>query len=433
MIYDVANETLPREDLERLQLRRLQDLCSRVYANVPFYHRKFERAGITPADIRSLADLKRIPFTVKQDLRDNYPYGFFAVPRDNIVRLHASSGTTGQVVVTGHTRRDLDMWADLVARCMVASGVTPRDIVHVAYGYGLFTGGLGAHAGATKLGAMVVPASGGQTRRQVTLMRDLGATVLACTPSFALRLWEVGMENGIDFRDLPLRVGVFGGEPWSESMRLTMNEKMGIDAHNIYGLSEIMGPGVAIDCMAHTGLHIWEDYYIVEIIDPRTGEEVPDGEVGELVLTTLCKEGAPLVRYRTRDLTAIDRSPCACGRTSARLQRFSGRTDDMLVIRGVNVFPQQIENLIVHSEGLSTNYLIVVDRQGMLDTLEIQVEVVEGMFGDKVCHLQEIVRHLQDDVKEFCGVTAKVRLMEPHSLQRSEGKATRVVDRRRLD
>lgn len=433
MMYEPHYESLPREDLEKLQLRRLQDLCTRVYANVPFYKKKFDKAGVHPSDIKTLADLKRIPFTQKQDLRDNYPYGLFAQPLDNMVRLHASSGTTGKVVVTAHTQRDLDLWATLMARCMVACGVTSRDIVHVAWGYGLFTGGLGGHDGATKLGAMVIPASGGQTKRQVTLMRDLGATVLGCTPSFALRLWETGLENGIDFRKLPLKIGIFGGEPWSENMRHQLDEKMGIDSHNIYGLSEIMGPGVAIDCVEHTGLHIWEDYYIVEIIDPTTGEEVPDGEHGELVLTTLCKEGAPLIRYRTRDLTSIDRTPCGCGRTSGRLKRFTGRTDDMLIVRGVNVFPQHIEELIMQSSGFSPNYLIVVDREGAMDSMEVQVEVNEGMFGDKVSHLQQMVRELHDNIKEFCGVNAKVRLMEPHSIARSEGKATRVIDKRPKD
>ena len=430
MLFDIKNETLPREELRKLQLQRLQDLCRRVYANVPFYKKRFDEMGIKPTDVRSLSDLRHLPFTEKQDLRNNYPYGLFAVPRENMARVHASSGTTGQAVVVGYTPRDLENWGKLMARCMCACGVTPEDIVHVAYGYGLFTGGLGAHDGAQTLGAMVVPASGGATKRQVQLLRDLGATVLACTPSFALHLWEAGMETGINFRDLPLKIGIFGGEPWSESMRHSMEEKMGIDAHNVYGLSEIMGPGVAIDCMEHNGIHLWEDHFLAEIIDPVTGENLPDGEVGELVITTLTKEGSPLIRYRTRDLTSIDSTPCRCGRTHLRLSRLAGRTDDMLIIRGVNVFPQQIENLLMETRGISPNYLIVVDRQGTLDTLEVQVEVTPQLFHDKIRDLQALESRLQDSIKEFCGVTAKIRLMEPHSIERSGGKATRVLDRR---
>ena len=430
MLFDIKNETLPREELRKLQLQRLQDLCRRVYANVPFYKKRFDEMGIKPTDVRSLSDLRHLPFTEKQDLRNNYPYGLFAVPRENMARVHASSGTTGQAVVVGYTPRDLENWGKLMARCMCACGVTPEDIVHVAYGYGLFTGGLGAHDGAQTLGAMVVPASGGATKRQAQLIRDLGATVLACTPSFALHLWESGMETGINFRDLPLKIGIFGGEPWSESMRHSMEEKMGIDAHNVYGLSEIMGPGVAIDCMEHNGIHLWEDHFLAEIIDPVTGENLPDGEVGELVITTLTKEGSPLIRYRTRDLTSIDSTPCRCGRTHLRLSRLAGRTDDMLIIRGVNVFPQQIENLLMETRGISPNYLIVVDRQGTLDTLEVQVEVTPQLFHDKIRDLQALESRLQDSIKEFCGVTAKIRLMEPHSIERSGGKATRVLDRR---
>ena len=430
MLFDIKNETLPREELRKLQLQRLQDLCRRVYANVPFYKKRFDEMGIKPTDVRSLSDLRHLPFTEKQDLRNNYPYGLFAVPRENMARVHASSGTTGQAVVVGYTPRDLENWGKLMARCMCACGVTPEDIVHVAYGYGLFTGGLGAHDGAQTLGAMVVPASGGATKRQAQLLRDLGATVLACTPSFALHLWEAGMETGINFRDLPLKIGIFGGEPWSESMRHSMEEKMGIDAHNIYGLSEIMGPGVAIDCMEHNGIHLWEDHFLAEIIDPATGENLPDGEVGELVITTLTKEGSPLIRYRTRDLTSIDSTPCRCGRTHLRLSRLAGRTDDMLIIRGVNVFPQQIESLLMETRGVSPNYLIVVDRQGTMDTLEVQVEVTPQLFNDKIRDLQAVESRLQNSIKEFCGVTAKIRLMEPHSIERSGGKATRVLDRR---
>ncbi len=430
MLYDIKNESMPREELKALQLKRLQDVCRRVYATVPFYRKRFDEAGIKPADVRSLEDLKRLPFTVKQDLRSNYPFGTFAVPRDNIARIHASSGTTGQAVVVGYTQYDLDVWAQLMSRCLVASGVKPQDVVHVAYGYGLFTGGLGAHDGATKLGCMVVPASGGSTRRQVGLIRDLGATVLACTPSYAMHLWEVAMENGINFRDLPLRVGVFGGEPWTDAMRQTIEDKMGIDAHNIYGLSEIMGPGCAIDCSEHDGLHVWEDHFLCEIIDPQTGEQLPEGEQGELVITNLTKQGSPLIRYRTRDLTTMVTEPCRCGRTHARISRFAGRSDDMLIIRGVNVFPQQIEELLMKASGLTPNYLIVVDRQGSLDTMEVQVEVTDQLFHDQISRLQVLERGLQKQIKDIFGVTTKVRLMEPHSIERSVGKATRVIDKR---
>ena len=430
MLYDIKNESMPREELKALQLKRLQDVCRRVYATVPFYRKRFDEAGIKPADVRSLDDLKRLPFTVKQDLRNNYPFGTFAVPRDNIARVHASSGTTGQAVVVGYTQYDLDVWANLMCRCLVASGVKPQDVVHVAYGYGLFTGGLGAHDGATKLGCMVVPASGGATRRQVGLIRDLGATVLACTPSYAMHLWEVGMENGINFRDLPLRVGVFGGEPWTDAMRQTLEDKLGIDAHNIYGLSEIMGPGCAIDCSEHDGLHVWEDHFLCEIVDPQTGEPLPEGEQGELVITNLTKQGSPLIRYRTRDLTTLITEPCRCGRTHARISRFAGRSDDMLIIRGVNVFPQQIEELLMKASGLTPNYMIVVDRQGSLDTMEVQVEVNDQLFHDQISRLQVLERGLQKQIKDIFGVTTKVRLMEPHSIERSVGKATRVIDKR---
>lgn len=432
MLFNIRQETLPREELEALQLRRLRDVCNRAYANVPFYRAAFDEIGLTPADIRSLDDVRHLPFTEKQDLRDHYPYGLFAVPRENIVRLHASSGTTGKAVVSGYTARDLDIWAELAARSLSAAGVTRSDVVHVAYGYGLFTGGLGAHGGAERVGATVVPASGGATRRQAQLMRDFGATVLCCTPSFALHLWEAGQETGVDFRDLPLRIGVFGAEPWSEAMRRDMEQKMGITACNIYGLSEVMGPGVAMECAeARQGLHIWEDHFLPEIIDPVSGERLPAGETGELVLTTLTKEGVPLIRYRTRDLTSLDFTPCACGRTHARIARLAGRSDDMLIIRGVNVFPQQIETLVLESGGLSHNYQIVVDREGNLDTLEVRVEVDEANFADEIRKLQSLERSLAKNIKEYLGVTARVRLMEPHSIERSEGKAKRIVDRRK--
>ncbi len=434
VLFNIKQETLPREELEALQLRRLRDLCDRVYANVPFYRKRFDEAGITPADIKSLADLKLLPFTEKQDLRNYYPFGLFAVPRDHIVRLHASSGTTGKAVVVGYTARDLENWAELMARSMSAAGVNRSDVVHVAYGYGLFTGGLGAHYGAERIGATVVPASGGATRRQAHLMRDFGATVLCATPSYSLHLWEAAQEAGVDFRELALRIGIFGAEPWSEAMRRDIEEKMHIDALNIYGLSEIMEPGVAMECVeAKCGMHLWEDHILPEIIDPVTGEQLPPGQVGELVLTTLTKEGIPMLRYRTRDLTSLDYTPCCCGRTHVRISRLQGRSDDMLIIRGVNVFPQQIEGLLMESDGLTPNYQIIVGSVNNLDTLEVRVEVSDSLFADEIRKLQMLENRLQKNIKEFLGVTAKVRLMEPRSIQRSEGKAQRIVDQRSKD
>ena len=438
MIFDIEKETLPREELEGLQLRRLQNLCSRVYANVPFYAKKFDEAGIKPDQIKSLKDLERLPFTEKQDLRDNYPYGFFAVPRDNVVRIHASSGTTGRVTVVGYTRRDIDNWSDMMARSLAAAGASRQDMVHVAYGYGLFTGGLGAHYGAERLGATVVPSSSGATKRQIQFMRDLGATVLCCTPSYALHLNEAAMEEGIDFRDksvMSLKVGVFGAEPWSEEMRQTIEAAMGINAMNIYGLSEIMGPGVSMECVeAKCGLHIFEDHFLPEIIDPVTGQVLPDGEEGELVLTTLTKEGVPLVRYRTRDITRLDPVPCSCGRTHRRMGRVMGRSDDMMIIRGVNVYPSQIEAVLVETEGLSPHYQIVLDRVDNLDNLEVQVELAEDfVMGGEVKRLQLMSKELTHRIKEFLGVTAQVRLVEPRSLSRSEGKAQRVIDKRTVE
>lgn len=433
MLYNLEKETLPREDIEALQTRRLRDLCNRLYANVPFYRKRFDEVGVTPDDINSLKDLKLLPFTEKQDMRNHYPFGLFAVPREHIVRLHASSGTTGKASVVGYTARDLDNWAELMARSLAAAGTTSRDLVHVAYGYGLFTGGLGAHYGAEKLGATVIPASGGSTKRQAVLMRDFGATVLCCTPSYALHLWEAGQETGIDLRQLPLRIGVFGAEPWTEAMRADIEKKLGIDALNVYGLSEIMGPGVAIECVeSKCGMHIFEDHFLPEIIDPVTGEQLPPGEVGELVITTLTKEGIPLLRYRTRDLTTLDYTPCRCGRTHARIGRIRGRSDDMLIVRGVNVFPQQIEAILLEAEGVAPYYQIVITRENNLDALEVLVEVSEAGFADEIRKLQKREASIQKAIKEFLGVSAKVRLVEPRSIERSQGKAQRIIDKREL-
>ncbi|SDL62166.1 phenylacetate-CoA ligase [Maridesulfovibrio ferrireducens] len=431
MIFDIDKETMPREELEALQLKRLKQLCERVYANVPFYTKKFKELGITPDDINSLSDLQKLPFTEKQDLRNHYPFGLFAVSRENIVRIHSSSGTTGKATVVGYTKRDIANWAGLMARAFAMAGATPEDIIHNAYGYGLFTGGLGVHYGAEALGATIIPISGGGTRRQIMLLKDFGATAICCTPSYALYLYETGKEMGIDFRELPLKVGIFGAEPWTESMRREIEDKLDIKALDIYGLSEIMGPGVAMECAeAQDGLHIMEDHFIPEIINPDTGELAKPGEVGELVVTTLTKEGIPLIRYRTRDLTKITYTPCRCGRTLARMQRVKGRSDDMLIIRGVNVFPSQIESILIETEGLSPHYLLEIHRDGNLDILTIKVEVAGTAFSDEIKNLQSLERKIQRNIKEFLGVTARIKLVEPNSIERSTGKAKRIVDLR---
>lgn len=425
-------ETLPRPALEALQLKRLQQVLQRVYRNVPFYGESFDNAGISPDDIKSLADLQRLPFTSKQDMRDSYPYGLFAAPMEEIVRIHASSGTTGKPTVVGYTSRDISNWSDLMARSFVAAGAHRGDIIHNAYGYGLFTGGLGAHYGAERLGASVIPISGGNTKRQIMIMQDFGSTVLTCTPSYSLFMAEEARTEGIDFKNLKLRVGIFGAEPWSEAMRKEIEAKLNLDAIDIYGLSEIMGPGVAIECIeAKNGLHIWEDHFIPEIIDPESGIVLPEGAQGELVITTITKEGIPLIRYRTRDITSLTYAPCICGRTHARLARMSGRSDDMLIIRGVNVFPSQIESILVRVEGVEPHYLLIVDREENLDTLEVQVEVGEELFSDEIKVLQSLAKRLEKEIKENLGVSSRVKLVEPKTIQRSEGKARRVIDNRK--
>ena len=425
-------ETLPRPALEALQLKRLQQVLQRVYRNVPFYEESFDNAGISPDDIKSLAELRRLPFTTKQDMRDSYPYGLFAAPMEEIVRIHASSGTTGKPTVVGYTSRDISNWSDLMARSFVAAGAHRGDIIHNAYGYGLFTGGLGAHYGAERLGASVIPISGGNTRRQIMIMQDFGSTVLTCTPSYSLFMAEEARTEGIDFKNLKLRVGIFGAEPWSEAMRKEIEAKLNLDAIDIYGLSEIMGPGVAIECIeAKSGLHIWEDHFIPEIIDSESGEVLPEGTQGELVITTITKEGIPLIRYRTRDITSLTYAPCICGRTHARLARMSGRSDDMLIIRGVNVFPSQIESILVRVEGVEPHYLLIVDREENLDTLEVQVEVGEELFSDEIKVLQSLSKRIEKEIKENLGVTSRVKLVEPKTIQRSEGKARRVIDNRK--
>ncbi len=432
MVYDIDHETMPRPDLEALQLRRLQAVVERVYHLVPFYRRRMDDVGVKPEHIRTLADLELLPFTTKQDLRDNYPFGMFAVPMDQVVRIHASSGTTGKPTPVGYTQRDLDIWAEVIARTLAAGGVHRGDIVHIAYGYGLFTGGLGFHYGAERLGAAVIPVSGGQTRRQVMLIQDFGPTVICCTPSFALYLAEVAQEMGVNFKETKLRVGFFGAEPWSEAMRTEIENRLHLDALDIYGLSEIIGPGVGIECIeAKNGLHLFEDHFLPEIIDPVTLERLPAGETGELVITTLTKEALPLLRYRTRDVTSLTYTPCKCGRTLARMSRIKGRSDDMLIIRGVNVFPSQIESVLMEFPGLAPHYQLIVEREGHLDTLEVAVEVDETVFSDEVKELQTLAKRIERQIKDYLSVSVKVRLVEPRSIPRSEGKAQRVIDRRR--
>jgi len=433
MIYDIEFETLPREALSAIQLRRLRATLERVYATVPFYRKRFEAVGITPNDINSLEDFQRVPFTTKQDLRDNYPFGMFAVPMDNVVRIHASSGTTGQPTVVGYTARDITTWSILMARALTAGGAGRRDIIHNAYGYGLFTGGLGVHYGAEKLGASVIPVSGGNTKRQVIIMRDFGPTILTATPSYALHLAEEAEAMGVSFENLKFKYGIFGAEPWSEQMRQEIERKLHLKAVDIYGLSEIIGPGVAAECHeAQNGLHIFEDHFIPEIIDPATGNVLPYGESGELVFTSITKEAFPIIRYRTRDITTLNPEPCICGRTLVRMKKVSGRTDDMLIIRGVNVFPSQIESVLMEIEGIEPHYQLVVDRVDNLDTLTVSVEISERSFSDEVKVLQQLERKIAFSIKEYLGVSARVRLVEPKAIARSQGKAVRVIDNRKI-
>ncbi|GLI34021.1 phenylacetate--CoA ligase family protein [Desulforhabdus amnigena] len=433
MIYNIEFETLPREALEAIQLRRLQATIERVYATVPFYRKKFQEAGVTPSDIKTLNDLQRLPFTYKQDLRDNYPFGMFAVPMDNVVRIHASSGTTGKPTVVGYTARDISTWSELMARALAAAGASRGDIIHNAYGYGLFTGGLGVHYGAERLGASVIPISGGNTKRQILIMKDFGPTILTCTPSYALHLAEVAGEVGVDFKDLRFKAGIFGAEPWSEEMRQEIERKLHLSAVDIYGLSEVLGPGVAVECAeAKKGLHIAEDHFIAEVIHPETGETLPYGEKGELVFTSITKEAFPVIRYRTRDISSLNPEPCICGRSHVRMNRVTGRTDDMLIIRGVNVFPSQIESVLMEIEGVEPHYQLVVDREDNLDLLTVMVEVGEDAFSDEVRVLQVLEKKISKNIKEYLGVSAKVKLVEPKSIARSEGKAQRVIDNRKI-
>jgi phenylacetate-CoA ligase len=433
MIWDEEFESMPREALEALQLYRLRKTVERVYATVPFYKKAFDDAKVSPSKIKSLDDLARLPFTNKSDLRDNYPFGLFTLPLHEVVRIHASSGTTGKPTVVGYTKRDIDTWSTLMARTLSCGGVKKGDVVQNAYGYGLFTGGLGFHYGAEKLGATVIPVSGGNTKRQIMLMEDFGSTVLTCTPSYALTLAEAMDEVGVGKENLKLRVGIFGAEPWSQSMRQQVETKLGIDAVDIYGISEVIGPGVSVECIeAKSGLHVFEDHFIPEIIDPDTGKSLPYGEEGELVFTTITKEAFPVIRYRTKDISRLHPEPCRCGRTHLRMDRVTGRTDDMLIIRGVNLFPSQIESLLMEIEGLEPHYMLIVRREGTLDTLEVQIEVNEKIFSDEIKGLEALEKRVESQIKDILGISAKVRLVEPKTIQRFEGKAKRVIDEREI-
>ena len=433
MIWNEEYETLPREALEALQLKRLKAQVARVHATVPYYRKKMEDVGVTPDDIQTLADIRLLPFTTKEDLRKNYPFGLFTVPMEKVVRIHASSGTTGKPTVVGYTKRDIEMWAELMTRTLSAAGVHSGDIVHNAYGYGLFTGGLGAHYGAENLGAAVIPISGGNTKRQIQIMQDFGSTVLLSTPSYALNIADAMADQGIDPATLKLRVGVFGAEPWSEAMREEIEARLKIKAIDIYGLSEIMGPGVAAECIEEQkGLHIMEDHFLAEIVDPDTFAPLPLGEAGELVFTTLTKEAFPVIRYRTQDISRLIPDACSCGRTFHRIPKITGRTDAMLIIRGVNVFPSQIEEVIMGVEGVEPHYQIVVEREGSLDKIEVQVEVSEAIFSDEVKSLEGLSKKLRTEIKDLLGISCTIKLVEPKTIQRSEGKAKRVIDNRKL-
>jgi phenylacetate-CoA ligase len=430
-MFDRKAECLPRGELAALQLARLRESVALAYAKVPYLRAKFDAAGAKPDQLKSLADIARFPFATKADMRETYPFGLFAVPREETVRLHASSGTTGKPTVVGYTRADLELWTDLMARSLACAGARPGDIVHNAYGYGLFTGGLGAHYGAERLGCTVVPVSGGMTERQVTLLKDFGAHIICCTPSYALNIAEVADGMGVDIRKLPLRAGVFGAEPWSEALRTDLEARLGIQALDIYGLSEILGPGVACECSAaRDGLHGWEDHFLFEVIDPETLAPLPRGEAGELVITTLTKQALPMIRYRTRDITRLSDEPCACGRTHVRVMRVTGRDDDMMIIRGVNVFPSQVEAVLVGLQGIAPHYQIVLTRAGAMDSMTVEVEALPGGAGDDAARREkaaEVVRH----IKTHIGVTCDVVIKAPGEVPRSQGKAIRVKDLRK--
>ena len=431
MIWNETKETMPREQMTALQSARLVKLVDYVYHNVEFYRKKMQAIDLMPGDIKGIEDITNLPFTTKDDLRDNYPFGLFAVPNSEIIRIHASSGTTGKATVVGYTRHDLAVWAECVARCFTMAGVTKNDIIQIAYGYGLFTGGLGAHDGAEKIGATVVPMSTGNSKKLVTMMTDFGASAIACTPSYLLHISEVLEAEGL-LDKIKLKAAICGAEPWTDKMRCEIEDRLNIKAYDIYGLSEVMGPGVACDCEYHRGLHVCEDHFYPEILDTDTLLPVGDGVTGELAFTTLTKEGIPLIRYRTKDLTSIDRSPCECGRTSARISKFRGRVDDMLIIRGVNVFPSQIEAALTEVEEVTPHYMMIVDRVNNLDTLEVQLELKPEFYTDQVRAIEALTKKIGHVIQQALGINAKVKIVEPQTLQRSEGKAVHVIDKRKI-
>jgi len=430
MIYNEEFETMPREVIKALQVKRLQQVLERVYHTVGFYKKSFDAAKVKPGDIKSIEDMKKLPFITRKDLRDNYPFGLFSVPMSNVVRLHTSSGTSGRSSVFGYTKRDIETWSDLIARSLVAAGITKNDIIHNSFGYGLFTGGLGLHYGAEKIGASVIPISGGNDKRQIMILQDFGPTVICSTPSYALHLVEEAKTLGVDMKSLKLRVGIFGAEPWNNKTRDEIEKAFGITALDLFGLSEIIGPGMAMECIeGRNGMHVFEDHFIVEVINPKTGEVLPEGEEGELVFTTLTKEAGPLVRYRSGDISRLITEPCRCGRSHVKMERVLKRSDDMLIIRGVNVFPSQIEAILVDIEGLKPNYQIIIDKAGALDTLDLQVEVNEKIFCDSgsVKELQKIEKRIIKDMTDYLGITARVKLVEPNTLQKAEVK---IIDKR---
>lgn len=432
MYWNKIIETMPREELVSIQNDRLKSMISRIYHNVPFYRNKFQEIGLFPEDIKGIEDLHKLPFTTKQDMRDNYPYGLFAADINDIVRLHASSGTTGKPTVVGYTRKDINNWAEVCARSLVAAGGTAHSVIQIAYGYGLFTGGLGLHYGAEHLGASTIPISSGNTDRQVMLMKDFNTTLLACTPSYALYLADALEDAGISPEELDLESGIFGAEPWSENMRTEIEKKLDISAHNIYGLSEICGPGVASECSCKEGMHVWEDHFVPEIVDPATLEPLPYGSTGELIFSSISKEGIPLLRYRTRDLTVLNNEMCSCGRTHVRMGRVMGRTDDMIIIRGVNVFPSQIEDVLLEIGGIEPHYQLIITREGTLDYLEVLVEVTEELFSDKIKNMETLSNTISQRLNSVLQLSAKITLVEPRSIPRSEGKANRVIDKRHI-
>ncbi len=433
-MYSKEIETMPVSKMKELQLERLKWSIRHAYNNVPFYRKSFDKAGFHPDQFKSLDDMRRIPFLTKQDMRDNYPYGLFAVPLEKVIRVHASSGTTGNSTVVGYTKNDVEVFAEVVARCLVSYGVSDKDIIQVAYGYGLFTGGLGLHYGSEKLGAITVPMSGGNTPRQLMLMKDFGTTVLCCTPSYALNIADFIEKNMPEFKieSTKLRVGVFGAEPWTEEMRHEIEQRLKINAYDIYGLSEVIGPGVSSECSQKSGLHVYEDHFYVEIIDPNTGEVLPEGEQGEIVYTSLTKEAFPYIRYRSRDITRLYHDDCKCGRTLVKMEKISGRSDDMLIIRGVNVFPTQIESVLMGFKDTEPHYQINVDRKGSMDDIEVMVEVNEKIFSDEIKVMNNLSKNISDRFRSSLGISAKITLVEPQTIPRSEGKAVRVVDKRKI-